>query len=57
MNEILQARLVNGDFSRLEHIDLALIVINANDVVSDLRKTRAADQTNIPGTNDADFHK
>ncbi len=57
VDEFFEARLVDRNLARRKHVDLALVVINTNDIVADLGETSAADKTNIPGTNNADFHR
>ena len=57
VDQVLEARLVNRDFTALEHVDFALVVIDANDVVANFREASARDETDISGTNDAEIHK
>ena len=42
MDEFLEARLVDRDLARLQHVDFALVVIDADDVVADFREAGAA---------------
>ena len=57
MHEILKPRLIDRDLPRLEHIHLALVIIDTNDVVPDLGKTSARNKADIAGTDDAEIHK
>src|SRR5205807_2475510 len=45
------------DFSREQCVDLALVVIDADDVVADFGETGAGDKADVTGTNDADIHE
>ncbi len=47
MNNFLEARLENWDAASLERLNLSCIVIDANDIVSDIGETRAGDKANV----------
>ena len=56
MNEFFEARLVDRHLARLERFDFARIVIDADDVVADVGKAGAGDETDITGTDDGEIH-
>ncbi len=56
VDELLEAGLVNRDFAALQHVHLALVVIDADDVVADFREAGARDETDVAGTDDAEIH-
>jgi hypothetical protein len=56
-NEFFQARFINRDFACAECLDFAWIVINANDIVTNIGKTRAGNEADITGTDNGDVHK
>ena len=48
-NEIGQPRLVNRDLVGIQHLDLALVHVRADDFISGFGETRSHHQTNVPG--------
>ena len=56
VHEFLEPGLVNRNLARLEHVDLALVVIDADDVMADFGKARARDETDVTGADDAEIH-
>lgn len=44
MNEFLQPGFINRYFTRAQHIHLALIIIDTNDIVSDFREACARNE-------------
>ena len=50
MNDFFQTGLVDWNAPRLEGFYFDLIVVDANNVVTDVGKARARDQTDIAGT-------
>src|ERR1043166_2476062 len=52
MDHLFETGFVDWDLARLERLDLAWVVINADDVVANIRKTGARNQTDITGTDD-----
>ena len=48
INNFFQAGFVNRDVSALETVDLFLVVIDADDSVTDIGETSASHQTDIP---------
>ena len=56
MNDFLEAGFVDGNLARLERLDFSRIVIDADDVVADVGKTGAGDETDITGADDGDIH-
>jgi hypothetical protein len=41
MNDLLQAGFINGNMPALEALDLSLVVVDAEDTVSDVREASA----------------
>jgi hypothetical protein len=56
VDDLFQARFINWDPAGLKGFDLRFIVVHANDVVSDIRKARAGDETYIARTDDRNIH-
>jgi hypothetical protein len=56
VDEFLEAGFVDGDFSCLKSVHLALVVIDADDMVADFREAGPRDETDITRTNDAEIH-
>ena len=52
MDDFFQARLVDRNLAGLKRLDLARVVIDADDVVADIGKTGAGDETDVTGTDD-----
>ena len=57
VDQLFEARFVDGDFAGEQRVHLALVVVHADDVVADFREAGTRDKTDITGTNDADFHR
>ena len=56
MDQVFQARFVNGNLAGLKHLDFPLVVVDADDVMAHFRETRTGDQTDISRANDAKIH-
>ena len=52
MHDFFETRLVDRHFARLQRLDFARIVIDADDVVADVGKAGAGDETDITGADD-----
>ena len=55
-HHLFEARLVNGDAARIERVDLRLVLIHTDDVVSVLSETGPEHEADIPCSDDGDFH-
>ena len=55
-DELCQAGFEDGDFARVEVVDLPLIDVVADDVVSGVGETRPSDQTHITRSGDGNVH-
>ncbi len=49
MNHLLQARLINGNLTCLQHLDLFFVNIQATDFITHVGKTGARYQADIAG--------
>ena len=56
LHQLLEPRLVDRHPSPPQTTNLALVDIDTHDVIAGFRKTGSHDQTDVPGTNDGDFH-
>src|SRR5262249_41332713 len=56
-DQLLEARLVDGDAALLEHRDLGLVDVDAEDVVAALGEARPGHQTDVAGPDDTQFHR
>src|SRR6202011_2327038 len=56
VNDLLEAGLVNGNIAALKAFDLSLVVIDADDIMADIRETSARNKTDISGANDRNIH-
>ena len=56
VEKVLEARLVNGNFSGAELLDFFCVVIDANHIVADFGEASARDETDISGSNNTEFH-
>ena len=56
VEKVLEAGFVNGNFSGTELFDFFSVVIDANHIVADFGEASAGDETNISGSNNAEFH-
>ena len=45
-----------GTFAGLQRFDFARVVIDADDIVADVGKASAGDETDITGTDDGKIH-
>jgi dTDP-4-dehydrorhamnose reductase len=55
-HQLLQAVLVDGHVELLEHLDLVLVVVHAENVMTPIRKTGAGDQSDVSGSHHGDIH-
>jgi hypothetical protein len=51
MHDFLEAGFVDRNFASLERFDFPRVVIDADDIVTDIGETGARDEANITGTN------
>src|SRR6185369_2143616 len=51
-DQSIQSRLIDGHLARLDRVDLSLVLVNASDAHSKVRKARASDQPHVPGSYD-----
>ncbi len=56
LQQLGQARLVNRRVSRVDHLDLAAVDIDADDAMALVRKAHAGDQTDVARADDRDSH-
>ena len=56
LQQLVEAGLVDRRLAALEHLDLALVDVDAQDVVADLGEARAGDQADVAGTEDGETH-
>ncbi len=56
-DDVQQPRFVNRHPAVVQDVDLALIDVETEDVVTDLREAGARDETDIAGADDGDFHR
>src|SRR6476620_4465929 len=56
MNHLFEARLINGDVATLQAGYLFLIIIDADNVVSDICEASTSYETNISRANNRDIH-
>ena len=54
-HQLLEARLVNRDLPPLEHPNLGVVVVDADDVISAFGEAGTRDEAHIPGSDDSDF--
>ncbi len=52
----LQARLVDRDLTAIEPVDLRPVQVDAQDLVTDVRKAGTGDEPDITSSDDRDFH-
>ena len=55
-NEVLEARLVDGDVPGLQQVDLLFIIIDADHFVTHFSETGARDQSDVSRTDDRKIH-
>src|SRR4029077_16339920 len=55
-DHVVQARLIDGDASGEQGLDLARILVDANHLMAELRQTGAGYQAHIPRADDGDTH-
>ena len=56
VDELIEARLVDGDFPGTEAGDLLLVDVDADDVVAGVGEAGAGDQADVPSTHHGDTH-
>jgi hypothetical protein len=56
LQQIVESGLVDRRLAALEHLDFALVDIDAQHVVADLGKARTRDQANVAGTENGETH-
>src|SRR5262245_60552610 len=56
LQHLIETRLVDGGFTPAQHIDLALVDIHAQHVVTNLGETGSRDQTDIARSKNRDAH-
>src|SRR5439155_24310862 len=56
LHHFLEARLVDGNLTAAQLFDLVGDDVDADDVVTEVREARAGDQTDVPGSHQADLH-
>ena len=56
-DQLFEARLVDRNPAALQRPDLGRVLVDADDVVAVLGEARARDQSDIPGSDDRDFHE
>ena len=56
VNDFLQAGFVDGHLARLKGLDPSWIVIHADNVMADVGKAGAGDETDITGADNRDIH-
>src|SRR5207237_453692 len=56
MHNLFESRFINWDLPFLQCVHLPLIVIHADDVVTDIGEARAGDQPHIARADDRDIH-
>ncbi len=56
-DQILQPRLVDGYFALLQPLNLVLIDVHAQNVITHFRKTGARYQAHVAGPENSNFHK
>jgi hypothetical protein len=56
MNYFFKPRFINWYLARLQLLDFLRVVIDANDVMSDIGETGTCDQADITGTDDCKIH-
>src|ERR1700730_14754962 len=56
VNDFFQSGFVDGHLARLEEFYFSWIVIHADDVMADVRKASAGDETDITGADDGNIH-
>src|SRR5207237_1328385 len=47
VNDFFEARFINGDFAGLQRLDFFWIIIDADDVVTDIGKTGASNKADV----------
>ena len=52
VNDFFEARFIDRNFAGLQRLNFFRIVIDADDVVTDIGKTGASNKADITGTND-----
>src|SRR5207249_9425390 len=57
VNYLLQTGLIYRHLASLQCFDFLQIIIDANNVMTDIRKTCAGNKTNITRTDDCEIHK
>jgi len=55
-DHFLEARLVDRHAAGFEHVDLGLILVDADDRVAVFGKARSEHEADVPGADDGDFH-
>jgi hypothetical protein len=55
-DEVVEARLVDGDLAPVEPLDLARVDVSAHHVVAEIREARAGDEADIPSPDDPEVH-
>ena len=56
LDDVIQARLIDGDLAVLQFFNLALVDIHAQHVVPHVRQAGTRHQANITGSENRDFH-
>jgi hypothetical protein len=56
VNDLLQSGFVDGHFALLERLYFSWIVIDADNVVADVGKAGAGDETDITGADNGNIH-
>ena len=52
-----QEFFVDGDFAAFQRRQFLLIVVDQDDIVSEISETGACDQSNVPRTHNGDAHR
>ena len=53
----VETRFVDRHLTAQQHVDLALVLVDAGDVDAEVGETRSGDQTHVAGTYHADVHR
>ena len=56
LQQLIESRLIDRRLAALEHLDLPLVDVHAQDVVTDLGETSAGDQSHVTGAEDGETH-
>ena len=56
MNYFFESGFINRDLTGLQLFDLLCVVIDASDIMANIRETSAGDEANVTGTDDRKIH-